>query len=158
VRRLAGEGEFAVPGEGLVPLQVIDVRDLAGWILRLMEQRATGAFHAVGPRDPLTFCGLVTTGLAALASKARPVWVPEDQLESGDGAMAFPLWVSGGTMGGIFAIDGSKAFAAGLTLRPLAESIVDVSRYEAAQAKPVLTGPTAEVERALLDRMTAGSA
>lgn len=158
VRRFAAPGDFVAPGDGNVPLQVIDVRDLAIWIMSLVERRATGAYNAVGPREPLTFGEFVRTGLSALGSPARPVWVPEAELtdaRTGE-RIAFQLWISGGPMGGIFAIDGRKAFAAGLTLRPLTASIVDVSRYEAALAKPVPVGPTAEVELALLERRAAG--
>lgn len=160
VRRIAGSGDFIVPGDGTAPLQVIDVRDLAAWVLRRVEQRTTGIFHTVGPREPITFRDFVATARAALASKARPVWVPEAGLSDppGGGAVTFPLCTFDPSMTGIFSIDGRKALAAGLTFRPLAETIVDVSRYEAALAKPVQVGPTAEMERALLARWAAGDA
>ncbi|MFI5357320.1 MAG: NAD-dependent epimerase/dehydratase family protein [Opitutales bacterium] len=162
MRRLAGAGDFVAPGDGLAPLQVIDVRDLAGWIMVLVEQQVADVFNAVGPVQPLTFRELVTTGLQALRSKAHPVWVPDDVLlaEQAEDRLKLPLWVprSAAKSRGFFAVDGRKAWAADLMLRPLAATIADCSRYEASQAKPVVVGPAPAEEHALLRRFRPGPA
>ena len=47
--RLNRGGEVMVPGKAQDPVQYIDVRDVAGWMIRLLENRTTGTFNAVGP-------------------------------------------------------------------------------------------------------------
>lgn len=159
MRRLAGTEEFIAPGDGSSPLQVIDVRDLAEWIIHAVEQRMTGVYDAVGPEQPLNFCGLIETGRQALASRARPVWVPEAVLarEKVEGWSKLPLWLPGTEVKSLakFAVDGRKARAAGLRLRPLAESIVAASAYEAGVAAKAGIGLSRDDERAVLARYQA---
>lgn len=47
--RLNKGGEIFVPGKSNDPVQYIDVRDAASFIIRLLEQKASGRFNAVGP-------------------------------------------------------------------------------------------------------------
>lgn len=156
VDRFARAGEFLAPGDGSASVQVIDVRDLADWIVRMAEQHASGAFNAVGPVRPLTFQQFVTTGLQALQSRTRPVWVPEDSLtgEQTKGQFKLPLWHprAEGKHAGMFTIDGRKAFGAGLRLRSLGETIADVARGENQGTAKSGVGPTPEEEAAVLAR------
>lgn len=159
VRRMARPGEFLAPGDGRSALQVIDARDLAEWMVRQMGARTTGAFNTVGPREPLSFADFIATGVKALGAGATPVWVPEGVLtaEKAAGPGQLPLWVPNapGKFSGLFAIDGGRAWASGLTHRPLAQSIADVARYEAAQAKPITIGLDADREREVLTKARA---
>ncbi|MBP6507119.1 MAG: NAD-dependent epimerase/dehydratase family protein [Opitutaceae bacterium] len=154
VRRFADTGEFLAPGDGSTALQVIDARDLADWIVRLVEQRTTGVFNAVGPVARLDFAGLVRHGLQALRTTARPVWVEEARLFAAglEGPGQLPLWMprQEAKFAGIFAVDGRKAWTAGLRLRPLSQTLLDVSQYEAALAKPVSVGLSRAEELAIL--------
>jgi 2'-hydroxyisoflavone reductase len=154
MRRLAGDRDFVAPGDGSDPLQVIDVRDLAGWTICLVEAKVADVFNAVGPREPLTFREFLHVGRKALAAAATPTWVKPEVLEAQReaGKIKLPLWLSRSDprAGGMFTVDGRKAWGAGLALRPLAESIVDSSCYEATAEKPVLIGATPAEEQAFL--------
>ena len=54
VQRVARGGEVLAPGNPDAPVQVIDVRDLAEWTIRMVEQGQTGVFNATGPAEHLT--------------------------------------------------------------------------------------------------------
>lgn len=59
VRRLAEGGPVVAPRALDQPVQLIDVRDLARWLVRMAEERATGVFNATGPAKPLTLGALL---------------------------------------------------------------------------------------------------
>ena len=126
VSRLARGGRVLAPGAPDRPVQIIDARDLAVWMLDMVTRRATGVFNAVGPQAPLTMEGL----LRACRPDAELVWVTDEQLlaagvQPGDG---LPLWLpaSDSRRVSLMRIDGSRAFGAGLRLRPLPETARDV--------------------------------
>ena len=62
--RLARGGEVLVPGKKTDPVQYVDVRDLAEWMVRLIEGDASGTFNVVGPADE--------ADLRAVPRRARP--------------------------------------------------------------------------------------
>ena len=62
--RIARGGDVMVPGDGTDPVQIIDARDLAEWVVRLAEDRVTGTYNATGPRSPLTM-GEMVAGIRA---------------------------------------------------------------------------------------------
>jgi 2'-hydroxyisoflavone reductase len=78
--RLARGGEVLVPRTLDREIQLIDVRDLAGWTVRMAEEGATGVFNATGPDRSLTMRDLFDTGRAVAGSDATSVAVPEDFL------------------------------------------------------------------------------
>ncbi|WP_231123473.1 NAD-dependent epimerase/dehydratase family protein [Nocardioides sambongensis] len=87
-----GSGEVLAPGAPGDGMQVIDVRDLAAWIVRLAEERHEGVFDAVGERVAMADL------LAAGAPSARFVWVDQAFLEDAgvmpwSGAGSIPLWL-----------------------------------------------------------------
>ena len=63
--RVARGGEVLAPGDGKDPVQIIDARDLAEWIIRLAEQNVTGMYNATGPKSPLTM-GEMVGGIRAV--------------------------------------------------------------------------------------------
>ncbi|MFN8542338.1 MAG: hypothetical protein U0232_33275 [Thermomicrobiales bacterium] len=131
--RLARGGEVLVPRSLDREIQIVDVRDLAGWAVRMAEERATGVFNATGPDRSLTMGELFDAGRAVAGSDATPVVVAEDfLLERNVGPwMEVPLWMPDKPeMAGFFAIDCSSAFAAGLTFRPLAETVRDTLAWD----------------------------
>jgi len=65
--RVARGGEVLVPGRKTDPVQYVDVRDLAEWMVRLMEGDASGTFNVVGPATKQTFSQFLD-GLAPLAA------------------------------------------------------------------------------------------
>ena len=70
VRRAARGGPVALPGDPGQPVQVIGSRDLARLVVRLLADDRPGAFHAVGPAEPVTIAGVIET--CARASTATP--------------------------------------------------------------------------------------
>jgi len=120
--RLAEGGRVLVPAPPDAPAQVIDVRDLAAWIVRAAESRLSGTFNAVD--RPTTREALFE---ACRTSDAELVWVDGDFLaEQGVGEwMELPLWLNSPEYRGMLAIDPARAFAAGLETRPLVETARD---------------------------------
>jgi len=137
-RRMAEGGEVLAPGRPGRPIQLIDVRDIAAWIVRLAERRIAGTFNATGPEPPLTMGRFLAVCAEAARSDARLTWVDQDFLAAA-GVQAFnelPLWVPE-SYHRFQDVDVSKAMAAGLTYRPLRQTIDDVL----AEARPRPAGP-----------------
>jgi 2'-hydroxyisoflavone reductase len=86
VRRAARGGRVAVPGDPAQPIQIIDVRDLARLVVQLLTDDRPGAFHAVGPAEPVTLGGLIGTCARVAGSQVKIIPVP-----SGTGSPFFPL-------------------------------------------------------------------
>lgn len=125
--RVAQGGEMLAPGQPSRHIQFIDVRDLAEWILRMAESRHSGAFNAVGPEPHVTLGELLQASRDASASDAHLTWVSEAFLAEQHVApwSELPAWVpeSDPETTGFFEFDNRKAIAAGLTFRPLAETV-----------------------------------
>jgi 2'-hydroxyisoflavone reductase len=124
--RVARGGEVLAPDRGGRQWQFIDVRDLGGWLVRLGEERTAGAFTATGPAPATTAAEVLETCRAVSGSDARFTWVDEEFLlerEVGEW-MELPLWLSAqGEFAHMLDADVSRAVAAGLTFRPLAETV-----------------------------------
>jgi 2'-hydroxyisoflavone reductase len=124
VRRVAAGGEVLAPGRPGHPMQLVDARDLAAWLLLALARGAAGRFNATSPRGRLTFGGLLETCRAVAASAARFTWVDGSFLAA-NGVRPMddlPLWLPEEAHG-FYAVDTARAAAAGLTLRPLAHSV-----------------------------------
>jgi 2'-hydroxyisoflavone reductase len=127
VRRVAAGGRILAPGPAAHPLQLLDARDLADWVLAAVERRATGPFNVTSPPGRLTLGGMLATCRAVAGSRARFTWVSEDFLAAHEPAASgeLPLWQPASNHG-FFLVDTGRAAAAGLEPRPLAESVRDV--------------------------------
>ncbi len=153
--RFARGGEVAVPGAPEDPLQVIDVRDLGAWLVRLVEQGTMGAFNACGPEKPMGWGRVVEACRAAGAPEARPVWIPADFLAA-QKDVEFPIWAPhAGDTKGFHTWSNARAVKAGLRFRPVEETVKDTLAWYRAQEKlekgrTRLAGPTAEQEAKLL--------
>jgi len=126
------EGGTVVAGSPGAPAQVIDVRDLAEWMVDAVERRLTGRFNAVGPAERLTWRELLDRCVAVSGSGAEIAWV-EDQalLDAGVEIYAdLPMWVPDEPEHvWLHEIDPQPAIDAGLRLRPLDETIADTLRW-----------------------------
>src|SRR2546430_7567234 len=80
--RIDRGGEVLAPGDPSDPVQFIDGRDLAEWIIRMVEQRETGVFHATGPDKTLGVGAMLEGIKTANSSKANFTWVNADFLEA----------------------------------------------------------------------------
>jgi 2'-hydroxyisoflavone reductase len=123
--RIARGGEVLAPGTPDDPLQWIDVRDLGAWLVTLAEQGTAGAFNAVGPTPPARWGEVLETCVQAAGKPAELVWVPADWLEKNGAAEdAFPIWIApAGKYAGFHRWNNARAAAAGLTMRPLADTV-----------------------------------
>jgi 2'-hydroxyisoflavone reductase len=121
--RVARGGEVIAPGPPERPTQVIDVRDLAEWIVALCESRASGTFNATHPG--VSFAELLETCSAVTASDASITWVPDEfLLEQGVGEwMELPLWLADPAYAAADRVDVSRALDAELTFRSLDETV-----------------------------------
>lgn len=133
-RRLARGGDVLAPGDGRQPVQVIDGRDLAAWLLDLLERGTGGTYNATGPAEPVTLGGLLEGAALALGATSRLVWVDEAfLLERGVQPWTeLPLWVPP-EEGGLDEVSIARALAAGLALRPLAETVRDTLAWDLAR-------------------------
>lgn len=146
--RIARGGEVMVPGRKTDFVQYTDVRDLAEWMIALLERGTTGTFNATGPYPKQTLEQFVT-GLAPLArTPVTFTWI-----EDYDWLRAYPLrrradgttsgltaavpWImpQGNSLGHV-RIDNRKAVAAGLEFRPLLTTARDTVEWRESDAVP----------------------
>ncbi|MFN8476171.1 MAG: SDR family oxidoreductase [Anaerolineae bacterium] len=131
--RIAQGGEVLAPAAQTMPVQIIDVRDLAEWTIRMVEDNRTGIYNATGPQDPLTFADVLDECRAVTGSDAHIVWVDEGfLLERGVAPwMEMPLWIPPGEMSALARTSIRRALDAGLTFRPLTTIIQDTLVWDA---------------------------
>ena len=123
--RIARGGEVLTPGRPERQTQVIDVRDLAEWMVDLCEQGVGGTFNATHPG--VSWSELVETCKTVSGSDAEFTWVPDDFLlehEVGQW-MELPLWLADPAFAAADRVIVRRALGAGLSFRPLAETVRD---------------------------------
>lgn len=121
-------GEVLAPGRADRAVQVIDVRDLGEWTIRMAEARASGIYNATGPDRRLALGEILEVSKAISRSDARFTWVDEAFLgeEKVTAWTEIPVWVPDEPDSvGLFTVDCRKAFADGLGFRPLEETVRD---------------------------------
>jgi 2'-hydroxyisoflavone reductase len=143
--RLARGGEILAPGPPERVVQFVDVRDLAAWIVRLVEERRTGVFNATNEGVPM----------GELLAGGEVTWVTDEfLLEHGVGEwMELPLWLADPEWVGMHHADVSSAVAAGLAFRPPAETVRDTAAWAATRRDDYepKAGLAPERERELLE-------
>ena len=155
--RLSRGGEVLAPGRLVRFIQFIDVRDLAEWIVRMVEARQTGVFNAGGASGILTMQALLEACRQEAGSQAQLTWVSESFLLAKGVApwTELPLWIpeSDPDSAGFFTISSQKAEAAGLSYRPLGETIRATLEWLAARPadRPWQAGLEPGRERQLLE-------
>ncbi len=160
-RRVAMGGEVLVPGRPARGVQFIDVRDLADWILGMVELSRTGLYNANGPEQPLPMGELLEAAKTVSGSDASFTWVSEAFLaQQGVGAwIEVPLWVpeTDPENAGFFAFDSSKAIEAGLHFRPVADTVRATLDWDAGLPadRPLRAGISPEREAELLSLWSA---
>jgi 2'-hydroxyisoflavone reductase len=149
-----------VPAAPDVATQVVDVRDLAGWLLSCAETRTRGTYDAVGP--------VVSLGTWIERSRAvgrhtgqvvqaDPAWLAEQNVAQFMGPESLAMWVAEPGWEGFGARSGQAALAAGLTHRPRSELLADVLAWERQQglSRPRGAGLSADRERELIAALAA---
>jgi 2'-hydroxyisoflavone reductase len=125
--RIARGGEVLAPGAADDPLQWIDVRDLAAWLVLLCERETFGTFNAVGPTPAARWADVLAACVAASPKPATLTWVPatwlDEQAKAG-GDPGFPIWNAPvGEYAGFHRWNNRRAVDAGLTMRPIADTV-----------------------------------
>jgi nucleoside-diphosphate-sugar epimerase len=122
-KRIERGGTVLAPGSPDDPLQWIDVRDLADFLLRLITDRRGGTFNATG--DEVSFGDLLASCMRVTDTEAELAWVPTaDLLAAGlDPWMGVPLWIAAPGWEAANRVPNAKALAAGLAFRPIDETV-----------------------------------
>ena len=132
LRRLERGGDVLAPGPKDMPLQYIDCRDLAAWMLSAADRGLGGAFNTVSRRGQATMESLLEAARDVTGSRATLVWVPPEVIEAAgiQPWTELPVWVPPtGEYVGLHDSDVSAAYAAGLTCRPVGETVADTWRW-----------------------------
>ena len=142
--------DVIVPDDPDFPCAIIDVRDLASWLITAAEQRLDSTFNATGPTIPLH--QVIAAAARVTNSAAQPHAVPAPklaELEIGSwmGPASLPLWIDDPSWRGFATMNTDRARAAGLVTRPLEDTLRDTLSYENQRTEPRQAGLTDEQER-----------
>lgn len=151
-RRIARGGRVLAPGDPGDLTQVIDVRDLAAFLLDGIHHRRGGVYNLTG--TPRPFGILLDLCRTATYSDAELTWVPTDRLVAAgvDPGMGIPLWVGEPGYEAFNDVDSSRAAAAGLSCRAVTETIRDTLAWDLGRGGPEKPGfDPAEEERLLAE-------
>lgn len=156
VNRVAKGGEVLAPGRKDKEVQFIDVRDLADWVIGMVEENVTGTFNATGPESKITMEQFLQACKATAGSNAELIWVDEEFLLANSVKYwsELPLWIPDReNMAGFLAVDIKKALGTGLKFRPLSDTIRDTLEWESGRIETERkAGLAADKEKAVLDK------
>ncbi len=142
--RIDKGGEVLAPGTPNDPVQYVDARDLSEWMIRVAESRTLGTFNATGPALPSTMGEMLHGIKAVTTTGAQFTWVPAEFLSANQVRpwSDMPVWVPPvGRTAGFARVLCRKAYEAGLTFRPLADTAATTLAW-------YKTRPAAEQEKA----------
>ncbi len=130
--RVARGGEVLAPEKPEAPIQIIDARDLAEFVIKLIEESAFGVYNATGPDYELTMGRLLEVSKQVSGIDAKFKWASVDFLKQNNVQpwSDMPVWIPADEEGvGAARIDVSKAIQAGLKFRPLEETVRDTLEW-----------------------------
>jgi 2'-hydroxyisoflavone reductase len=160
VRRAASGGAMLAPEPAELAVQLVDVRDLAAFMIDHAEMRTGDVFNVTGPPEVLTMRRLLESCVEVGAAGTSIQWAGVEFLrerglhEPGEhGWEQLPYWYT--EEPGFSTFDISKALGAGLSMRPLAETIADTLAWDRSreQTWPMGAGLEPQRERALLGEL-----
>lgn len=128
LHRISRGGRVVAPGRPARPLQYVDARDLASWLLSALSTGLAGPVDVASRSGHATTEQLLAACVQATGSRAELVWVSEADLQA-HGAEPFtqiPCWVpEGGEFAGFLEGDTSRAARTGLVCRPATDTVTD---------------------------------
>jgi 2'-hydroxyisoflavone reductase len=139
LRRAARGGRMLVADQSDQPIQLVDVRDVAAFVLRLAADGVTGTFNVAARVGHATYGALLRECVAATGSRTDLVWADPTWLDR-QGVRQWtqlPLW---STARGTWAVDTRRALDAGLICRPLPDTMADTWRWLQPGTEPAV-GP-----------------
>lgn len=145
--------QVLAPGDPSDAVQLVDVRDLAAWLVDLAEARADGVYDGVAPPVPLG--DLLAEVAAGCGAAPAWRWASHAALEAAgvapwSGERSLPLWLPRPQYDGIVGHDVAASLAAGLRPRPVAETARDTLAWLRATPRATVTGLTAAQEAEVL--------
>lgn len=127
--RIERGGRVVVPGSPDRPVQFIDVRDLAAWVIHCAKTATVGTYNATGPATRFTMRDLCESCLRVTGSDATLTWIDDETLLTKDVApwKDLPLWIpeDDESSGGMMLADVGSAVEKGLTFRSCDETVRD---------------------------------
>lgn len=153
--RIDKGGDVLVPGGKDDPLQVIDVRDLSAFMLKLGEAATKGGvFNACGPEKRMSWGSVIEACQKAAAKPANLHWATLEELKPIEG-VEFPIWAPyAGDSKGFHTWSNERAIKAGMTFRPIETIAKDTLAWwktvAADDRRKRLAGPSAEKEAEIL--------
>jgi 2'-hydroxyisoflavone reductase len=141
--RIDRGGEVLAPGDGLDPVQFIDVRDLAEWTIQLIEARTPGIFNALGPRQVFPMRNLLAACASASPGKATLTWVPTAFLEKHkvEPWSDIPAWIPrGDAPSSAMPYKNDRALRQGLKFRPVEVTVKDTLAWWKTLPPPAQSG------------------
>lgn len=139
LRRIERGGDVLAPGPRDRPLQYIDCRDLANWMLHAADEGISGAFNSVSKPGQATMESLLNACVAAIGSAANLVWVDPEVIEAAgiEGWTELPVWMPpDGEGASLHDGDVSAIYATGLVCRPVEETVADTWAWLRAEGDP----------------------
>lgn len=152
------DGSVLVPEEDGSMTALIDVRDLAEWLVLCAERATSGTFNALANARPLAEhldLARQTAGHDGPLVPASLGWLEEQGVGIWMGPKSLPLWLPGAEYAGHATRSTARAEAAGLSPRPLTDTLTDVLAWEETQDQPHGSGLSDDEERDLVARARA---
>jgi 2'-hydroxyisoflavone reductase len=112
-------GDILAPGDGLDPIQYIDVSDVADFIILAAEKKLLGIYNAAGPGTPTTLRQYLEAVKGAVDGTGKVVWYGSHD----DAFRSMPLYAPRLTVPGFHTFSTAKARSAGLVTRPIEETV-----------------------------------
>ena len=155
-RPSAADGSVLVPAEQAMATQVVDVRDLALWLVECVEDSTRGIFNVSGPVTPLAQHLAVAREVAGHTGPLVPVtndWLVAHEVQEWAGPRSLPLWLHTPGWQGFAARSTDAAVATGLVCRPLRATLSDLLVWERSRdpVRPRRAGLEPEEERLLIE-------
>ncbi len=155
LRRFASADKVLCPDSKDQPVQLIDMRDMAVWLAKIISEKQTGVFNAIGPDKPVPFAELVARWRAMFDEMADPMWVSAEFLLEADLPFGgLPFWLSSKReLYSHFQVNADKARSGGLSHRPLEDSFHATYEWDLKRGQPALgIGITRKREQELLEQ------
>jgi 2'-hydroxyisoflavone reductase len=123
VSRVKAGGERICPGDPNDPVQLIDARDLAAFIIHAIENKTMGTFNLVGPAERLSIERMIDGIVEGTGATIDRLWIPTDFLDAQQATFGFVPWVP--PTSGLATVSNERAKAAGYTSTPVATTARD---------------------------------